>query len=116
MIIFTIILFALFSPLAFLWDWILTTVYLLKTKKSDKIFDSIVKDEEEEEVEEDDKVQLSVAIIEDKAYWVIDNTFYVAEVINGEVDRSSSRPVDPFTMSASEIKKMLFILDNIVEG
>lgn len=112
--IFTIILFALFSPLAFLWDSILTTIYLLKTKKSDKIFDEIVGDEED--MEEEEEVEISVAIIEDKAYWVVDNTFYVAEIIDGEIDKSSSRPVDPFTMSSSDIKKMLFILDNIVEG
>lgn len=114
MTILTIILFALFSPVSFLWDWILTTLYLLKTSKSDKIFDSIVGDGQD--MEEDGEVQISVAIIEDKAYWVVDNTFYVAEVVDGEIDRSSSRPVDPFSMSSSDVKKMLFILDNIVEG
>lgn len=114
MTILTIILFALFSPIAFVWDWILTTIYLLKTNKSDKIFDSIVNDEQD--MEEEKEVEISVAIIEDKAYWVVDNTFYVAEVVDGEIDRSSSRPVDPFTMSSSDVRKMLFILDNIVEG
>ena len=112
---FAIILFALFSPIAFLWDWTLTTIYILRTKKSDKIFDSIIKDEEED-MEENNEVQISVAIVENQAYWVVDNTFYVAEVVDGEIDKTSSRPIDPFTMSGSEIKKMLFILDNLVEG
>jgi hypothetical protein len=119
---FAIILFGLFSPIAFLWDFLLTAWYLLRTRRFDRIFNDIVINEEdmEENMEENDEegseVQISVAIFDEKAYWVVDNTFYVAEIIDGEIDRSSSRPIDPFSMSNSDVKKMLFILDNLVEG
>jgi hypothetical protein len=84
--------------------------------KLDRVFDSIVR-EVEEEMEEDENNAVSVAIIEDKAYWVVDNMFYQADLtMDGEIDRSSSRPVDAFDMSNKDITKMLFILDNLAEG
>ena len=67
-------------------------------------------------VEEDREDFISVAVIEDKAYWVINNMFYQADIIDGEVDKTSSRPVDAFQMSSKEINKMLSILDNLSEG
>lgn len=56
---------------------------------------------------------IRVAIVNDKAYFVHDNTFYTAEVINGEVDRSSASPINAFDMSKKEMKKLLSILDNM---
>ena len=67
-------------------------------------------------MEEDEEDFISVAVIEDKAYWVINNMFYQADIIDGEVDKNSSRPVDAFKMSSKEINKMLSILDNLSEG
>jgi hypothetical protein len=84
--------------------------------KLDRVFDSIVR-EVEEEMEEDEDNAVSVAIIEDKAYWVINNMFYQADLtMDGEIDKSSSRPVNAFSMSNKDITKMLFILDNLAEG
>jgi hypothetical protein len=84
--------------------------------KLDRVFDSIVR-EVEEEMEEDEDNAVSVAIIEDKAYWVVDNMFYQADLtMDGEIDKSSSRPVNAFSMSSKDITKMLFILDNLAEG
>ena len=112
---FPFILFAVLPSFAFLWDLIVNLVYIVKEDKIEKRFDNIVEDIKEEEDDDDDEY-ISVAIVEDKAYWVSDNTFYVAELIDGEVDKTSSRPVDVFQMSNSDLKKMLFILDNLTEG
>lgn len=112
----SIILFIVFPSFAFLWDRTLDLIYLLKVDKLDQAFNSIIKDVEEDMEEDEDDELLNVAVIEDKAYWVINNTFYVAEIVDGEIDRSSSRPVDAFKMSSSDIRKMLFILDNLAEG
>lgn len=62
--------------------------------------------------------QNSVKIVatEDKAYWVVDNVFYVADLINDVPDMSTARPVDTSNMSKSDIDKMLFILDNLDRG
>lgn len=84
--------------------------------KLDQAFDSIVR-EVEEEIKEDEDNAVSVAIVEEKAYWVVDNIFYQADLtMDGEIDRSSSRPVNTFEMSNRDITKMLFILDNLAEG
>ena len=66
-------------------------------------------------MEEEDQ-PISVAYVEDKAYWVFNNTFYQADIIDGEIDKESSQPIDPFQMSSKDIMKMLFILDNLTEG
>lgn len=111
---FSIILFTIFPSFAFLWNQIFDFIYFFKVDELDKAFNSIIKDVEEE-VEEDDEY-VSVAVVEDKAYWVVNNTFYVAEIVDGEIDKSSSRPVNAFEMSGTDVKKMLFILDNLAEG
>ena len=112
---FSIILFTIFPSFAFLWNQFFDLIYYLKVDELDKAFNSIIKDVEEE-VEEDTDEYVSVAVVEDKAYWVVNNTFYVAEIVDGEIDKSSSRPVNAFEMSGTDIKKMLFILDNLTEG
>ena len=53
---------------------------------------------------------------DDKAYWVIDNIFYTANVINGKPDFENARPIDTSNMSKKELDKMLFILDNLGRG
>lgn len=88
--------------------------YFSRISQLDKAFESIIR-EVEDEVEENDE-SVSIAVIEDKAYWVINNIFYQADVINGEIDRSSSKPINAFNMSHRDVTKMLFILDNLTEG
>ena len=61
-----------------------------------------------------DKVK--VIAIDQNAYWVADNIFYVADLINNEPDFSTTRPVDTSNMSKTDIDKMLFILDNLGRG
>ena len=53
---------------------------------------------------------------DDKAYWVMDNIFYTANVINGKPDFENARPIDTSNMSKKELDKMLFILDNLGRG
>jgi len=103
---------------SFVISWFLMTrlFYILTTSKHEKKFNNIVRDLDEFMPEEDEEESINVALLEDKVYWVHNNTFYVAEFVNGEVDETSSRPIDAFEMSNSDIRKMLFILDNLVEG
>lgn len=56
---------------------------------------------------------IKVAIIKDKAYFVHENTFYTAELVDGEVDRSSASPINAFDMSKKEMQRLLSILDNM---
>jgi hypothetical protein len=108
------ILFSSNPSLAFLWSFLINMFYFSRISQLDKAFESIIR-EVEDEVEENDE-SVSIAVIEDKAYWVINNIFYQADVINGEIDRSSSKPINAFNMSHRDVTKMLFILDNLTEG
>lgn len=56
---------------------------------------------------------IRVAIVNDKAYFVHENTFYTAKIVDGEVDRSSASPVNAIDMSKKEINHLLSILDNM---
>lgn len=53
---------------------------------------------------------------DDRAYWVINNIFYTANVIDGRPDFDNAIPVDTSNMSKRELDKMLFILDNLGRG
>lgn len=48
-----------------------------------------------------------------KAYWVKQNTFYCADLVNGELDPSSGKPVMTEGLSKQEIQRLLIILDNL---
>lgn len=63
---------------------------------------------------EQDRVR--IVSIEDKAYWVKDNVFYVAELTNDAPDMSTAQPIDTSRMSKDDVDKMLFILDNLGGG
>lgn len=63
--------------------------------------------------EEEDDRYLKVAIVEDKAYWVVNNVFYEADVVDEEIIKEDAKPVDAFDMDFREVTKMMTILDNI---
>ena len=63
--------------------------------------------------DEEDERYLKVAIVEDKAYWVVNNTLYEADVVGEEIMKEEARPVDAFDMDFKEVTKMMTILDNI---
>lgn len=63
-----------------------------------------------------DRDTVKIVATEDQAYWVVDNVFYVADLVNDRPDMSTARPVDTSNMSKDDIDKMLFILDNLDRG
>ena len=63
-----------------------------------------------------DKLSTKVIILEDKAYWVVDNVFYVGDAVNGSVQPESGEPISTSGLSSKEINKLLFILDNLKNG
>jgi hypothetical protein len=63
-----------------------------------------------------EKDMIKVIVMENQAYWVSDNTFYVAKAFDGEVLPDTAEPVDIESMSRKDIDKMLFILDNLKNG
>ena len=69
------------------------------------------KDEFDDE-EEDDRY-LKVAIVEDKAYWVVNNMFYEADIVDEEIVKEEAKPIDAFDMNMKDVNKMMTILDSI---
>lgn len=63
-----------------------------------------------------DKKTTKVVIIDQKAYWVSNNVFYVGDTVDGKVIQETGEPLDTVNMSNLEINKMLFILDNLKNG
>jgi len=63
-----------------------------------------------------EKQTTRVVIIDQKAYWVSNNMFYVGDTVGGKVSPETGRPLDTTKMSKKEIDKMLFILDNLKNG
>jgi hypothetical protein len=63
-----------------------------------------------------EKSSLRVIIMEDNAYWVVDNKFYVAPVRQDGVDKESATVVDTMGMDKVQLDKMLFIMDRLRDG
>jgi hypothetical protein len=59
---------------------------------------------------------VKVIIIQDKAYWVSNNKFYIADAVEGNPIQETAKELDTQTMSDKEVKKMLFILDSLNNG
>lgn len=53
---------------------------------------------------------------DNKAYWIDNNVFYCAEIVDGEFDPSAGKPVDTINASKQDINKLLFILDSLRNG
>jgi heptaprenylglyceryl phosphate synthase len=62
------------------------------------------------------KGMIKVIVLGNQAYWVSNNKFYVAEAVNGEVQKSTTKPVDIDSLSKVDLDKMLFILDSLRDG
>lgn len=63
------------------------------------------------------KNNIKVIIMDNSAYWIKDNAFYMADMsIDGTVNKDSTRRVDTDGMSRVQLDKMLFIIDKLREG
>lgn len=62
------------------------------------------------------KNRIDIIIVDDKAYWVDNNIFYEADIIDNRPDMASCRPIDTTNISKNEVDKLLFILDNLCRG
>jgi hypothetical protein len=72
--------------------------------------------QKEEGLEEDfveDEEYIRIAVFEDKAYWVINNSLYEADFIDGEIDKENSKAVDAFNLDFKQVNKMMEVLDGI---
>ena len=59
---------------------------------------------------------IKVIVLGDQAYWVSNNIFYVADAVDGKVQKSTAKPVDIERLPKVDLDKMLFILDSLRDG
>ena len=64
----------------------------------------------------EEKTNIRVVILENKAYFVKNGTFYCADMNGTEIDKASSTLVDTIGMDKVQLDKMLFIMDKLREG
>jgi hypothetical protein len=60
--------------------------------------------------------ELRVVFVDGLAYWVKDNCFYQANVVEGKIDDFSKKIVDTMGMNKVELDKMFFIVQKLTEG
>jgi hypothetical protein len=63
-----------------------------------------------------DKTNVKVIIVDNQAYWIKDNIFYKAPLVNQLIDKDSAEQVDTTDMNRVQLDQMLFILDKLREG
>jgi hypothetical protein len=49
-------------------------------------------------------------------YWIVNNTFYVADIVDGNVEENTTRLVDTMTMDKVQLDKIMFIVEKLREG
>lgn len=57
-----------------------------------------------------------VIIVDNRAYWIKDNIFYTAPLVNQLIDKDSAERVDTTNMNKVQLDQMLFIVDKLTEG
>ena len=57
---------------------------------------------------------IKVIVIENKAYWIQDNTFYETVLTeDGEIDQSFAKPVDTSNLDVEAVNGLMKIVDNL---
>ena len=60
--------------------------------------------------------EVRVIIIENEAYWIVEQTLYVAQLVDGIVDNNTTKKVDTMTMNTVQLEKTEFIVQKLTEG
>lgn len=63
-----------------------------------------------------DKANIKVIIFDNDAYWIKDNIFYKAPLVDELIDKEAAEQVDTIHMDKVQLDKMLFIMDKLREG
>jgi hypothetical protein len=59
---------------------------------------------------------VKVIMSETEAYWIANNKFYVADVVNSLIVQETTREVDTMVMDAVQLKKIIEIVEMLGDG
>lgn len=63
-----------------------------------------------------DKTTLKIYVLENQAYWIAEGGLHTAKVIDGSLDRNSTKKVDTMGMDEVELKRIIYVIDQLNEG
>lgn len=64
----------------------------------------------------EEKTNVKVVIVDNKAYFIKNGTFYCADMHGTEIDGANAVSVDTMSMDKVQLDKMLFIMDQLIDG
>lgn len=67
-------------------------------------------------LQHEEKNRIDVLVVDDEAYWIANNVFYKGEIVGGQIDHETTKPIDTQNMKQDELDKMLFIIDSLKDG
>lgn len=59
---------------------------------------------------------IPVIIMDKKAYWILDNTLFQADEVDGAIDKETTKPVDTIHMDKIQLDKTIFIVEALTKG
>jgi hypothetical protein len=62
------------------------------------------------------KLYLKIFVVGKNAYWIKENTFYMADIVEDEIDQDTTRPVDTMSMDKVQLNEMMFIVEKLTKG
>lgn len=66
--------------------------------------------------EHNKKNSIRILFVDGLAYWIAQNKFFVADIVDGLIDHENARVVDTMAMDKVQLDKMVFIVDQLTEG
>jgi hypothetical protein len=57
-----------------------------------------------------------VMVVDGEAYWIKDNKLFVAQFVDGEVDKNTTSEVDTMSMDKLQLEKTMFVVEKLTEG
>jgi len=64
----------------------------------------------------EERTNVKVVIMDNKAYFIKNGTFYCADMHGTEIDGANATSVDTMAMDKVQLDKMLFIMDQLRDG
>jgi hypothetical protein len=62
------------------------------------------------------KSTIKILVLGKFAYWIKENSLYMADIVNGDIDHDSTRQVDTMDMDKVQLEKMVYIVEQLREG
>ena len=59
---------------------------------------------------------IQILVLGKFAYWIKNNLFYMADILDGEIDHDTTREVDIMSMDKVQLDKMVYIVEQLREG